>query len=657
MKSVINCVRWSVLSAALCGAYSAYGQAYLTGTLKEIVVTANGFSESAQTLPYGVSVITAKEIESSGAASVSEALMKVLGIPGRLDTSGANNYAVDLRGFGETAGSNQVVIVDGRRLNEQDQSGSNLSVISIDSVQRIEVIRGSAAVVFGEGATGGAIVITTKAGSGLSRHNAAVISASTGTFGLQEYRTSATLVAGGLSLDLYANERKSDGHRDNFASINNAAGATVQWSNDWLRLGAQSSRSMLRSGFPGSLTAVQYEADPHQTHTPLDYGQLKSEVNGLFVEANIANWQLGVDFGERSKNSMAFYDMGGGFSYSSSTKVSANNTNLRARNDTKGGSFSNTFTLGIDLSDWKYNNDDPSSGKSESTGLYLTDDITYPATGTRLSVGVRNESIRKSRDTAIAHVDDVQTAWQLGLTQTLGEGVHAYTRVGQSFRFANVDDINAMTPGSPLKAQTSRDVELGVRWHYATGRTELRWYRSDLNNEIGYDKTAIGPHSADPSFPFDGANINFDPTRREGLELEARHELTAAVALRLNAAARQARFVSGQYADKDVSLVPAHTMGLGLDWNVAAGHLVNLGVTWVSSQSPDFANKCTIPAYSTVDARYAFSQGPAELALGVSNLGDSKYYTQAYGCSAAGVTSAIYPEAGRAFTATAKLKF
>jgi iron complex outermembrane receptor protein len=125
----------------------------------------------------------------------------------------------------------------------------------------------------------------------------------------------------------------------------------------------------------------------------------------------------------------------------------------------------------------------------------------------------------------------------------------------------------------------------------------------------------------------------------------------------MNAAYRQARFVSGQYADSNVALVPAHTAGLGLDWNVAQGHQVNMGVTWVSSQSPDFANKCTMPAYSTVDARYAYTTGPAELALGVTNLGDAKYYTQAYGCTAAGVTTSIYPEAGRAFTVTAKLKF
>ena len=93
----------------------------------------------------------------------------MLGVPGRLDLYGGGDYALDLRGFGITADSNQVVVVDGIRINEADLGGTRLAGISIDSVERIEVIRGSGAVLYGEGATGGVIVITTKAGRGTAR--------------------------------------------------------------------------------------------------------------------------------------------------------------------------------------------------------------------------------------------------------------------------------------------------------------------------------------------------------------------------------------------------------------------------------------------------------------------------------------------------------
>ena len=49
-------------------------------------------------------------------------------------------------------------------------------------------------------------------------------------------------------------------------------------------------------------------------------------------------------------------------------------------------------------------------------------------------------------------------------------------------------------------------------------------------------------------------------------------------------------------------------------------------------------------------------QGSWAAAVGVSNLTDSKYYTQAFSCSA-GVVYSIYPEAGRAVTASLRLHF
>jgi iron complex outermembrane receptor protein len=63
-----------------------------------------------------------------------------------------------------------------------------------------------------------------------------------------------------------------------------------------------------------------------------------------------------------------------------------------------------------------------------------------------------------------------------------------------------------------------------------------------------------------------------------------------------------------------------------------------------------------MPAYTTADVRYAYEWKQAELSLGVTNLFDRKYYTQAFSC-VGGETSGIYPEAGRAFTAAVRLKF
>lgn len=669
MKNGISSARLSVLFVAVSAAFPSLAQtpaptpiptseqSPATPSLKPVVVSSSRFEETAKSLPYGVDVITAEEIRASGAASVSEAVMKLLGVAGRLDLSGGNNYALDLRGFGTTSDSNQVVVLDGRRLNEGDMSSANLSAIAIESVERIEVIRGAAgAVLYGEGATGGVIVITTKAGKGVQRHNAAAVSATAGSRGLRDLRASAALVAGGISIDVSGGDRRSDGHRDNFSSLSNDLAATVQWSNDWLRLGAQSARNLMQSGLPGGLTTAQYDANPSQSDPSVatsmtDKAAVKGENAGVFVDATLGDWQLGLDAGQRTKKYTSM-SWGSGYDYD----VNGTSANLRARHAQRGAVWANALVLGLDSNRWdrtiRQSAFTPAGtiAKTDANAWYLTDDLSYLPSGTRVSVGARTEALKKSEASSASALDERQNAWHLGLNQEIGAHGAVYARVGQSFRLANVDEFSATTPGVALQAQTSRDLELGTRWGRAGGQVDVRWYRSQLNNEIGYDPKGVGRFG-----PF-GANINFDPTQRQGVELEARHALTGALDLRLNAALRQARFTDGVYSGKDVALVAGKTAALGVDWRPLGGHLLGAGVTWVSSQYADFDNQCSIPAYSTVDARYAYTTGKVELAVGVKNLADTKYYTQAYACTA-GVTAGIYPEPGRAVAATVQVKF
>ena len=63
-----------------------------------------------------------------------------------------------------------------------------------------------------------------------------------------------------------------------------------------------------------------------------------------------------------------------------------------------------------------------------------------------------------------------------------------------------------------------------------------------------------------------------------------------------------------------------------------------------------------MPAYTTLDLGYRYQLRDIELGLSVANATDEKYYTLAYGCVVTSVTS-IYPEPGRTFTASARVKF
>jgi iron complex outermembrane receptor protein len=652
MKFAFSCARLSVLSFACVSAFSASAQTQTKGSLAEVVVTASRFAESADALAYGVSVISAKDIASSGASSVSEAVMKILGVRGTLDTTGGNNYALDLRGFGATASQNQVVIVDGRRLSEQDQSTAALGAIAVETIEKIEVIRGNAAVVYGEGATGGAIIVTTKAGLGADRKNSAQLGLSLGNYGLREVKSNAVVRADGLSLDVAGSDRVTDGHRENFSSVSNSLSATLQWSNDWLRLGLQSGRNMLHSGTPGGLSQADYDANAYQANAfyKAAFNQMKNENSGAFLEADAAGWQFGLDLGERTKkydNENPAFGAFGTYGYD----VKASSANARARYETTASTYKNALVLGLDNGDWKRVSSWSGQSDAASTAVYITDDVSLLGTGTRLAFGYRNEALRKTDAGSGSRMDDNQNAWHFGLTQTLAEGLNVYGRTGQSFRLANVDEFSYVLPGFPLKPQTSRDTEIGVRRSYANGRVELRWFRSDLNNEIGFDSAATIP-----GLPFPGANVNLDPTQHQGLEFELHHALQSTLSVRLQATIQQSRFVSGPYAGNDIALVPKQTVALGASWVPAAGHTVDLGVNWISEQKVDFQNQCAMPAYASMDVHYGYAVNALEFGLGVKNLADSKFYTLAVNC-AGNEPGGIYAEAGRQVLASMKLKF
>jgi len=129
---------------------------------QQLVVTASRVPQLPDALPFGVSVITAEDLEAVGAVTVNQALMTLLGVPGRQDFYGGGDYALDLRGFGTTSDSNMVVVVDGVRISEADLGGTRLAGIPVNAIDRIEVLRGSAAVLYGEGATAGVINIITR---------------------------------------------------------------------------------------------------------------------------------------------------------------------------------------------------------------------------------------------------------------------------------------------------------------------------------------------------------------------------------------------------------------------------------------------------------------------------------------------------------------
>ena len=164
------------------------------------------------------SIITSQDIARSPGTTLQDVLSREAGVQ-TWSTSGGKNGAgttVDLRGFGVTASSNTLFLLNGRRLNDIDLLGVDLSTIPRDSIEHIEITRGnSGAVLYGGGAVGGVINIITKTGVGLPP--TARVEGGSGSFNQREINGSAAASHGPFAVSAFANGVDSDGYRVNSA--------------------------------------------------------------------------------------------------------------------------------------------------------------------------------------------------------------------------------------------------------------------------------------------------------------------------------------------------------------------------------------------------------------------------------------------------------
>ena len=110
-------------------------------------------------------VITAEDIRRSGLASLPELLRMVPGLQvARIDGS---KYAISARGFNGRYANKLLVLVDGRSVYSPETAGVNWEAqdISLDEIERIEVIRGPGGTLWGANAVNGVINIRTKSAS------------------------------------------------------------------------------------------------------------------------------------------------------------------------------------------------------------------------------------------------------------------------------------------------------------------------------------------------------------------------------------------------------------------------------------------------------------------------------------------------------------
>jgi iron complex outermembrane receptor protein len=641
-----------------------------------VVVTATRFPENRLEAPIGMTVITAEQIAESTAKTLPELLERESGVVTR-DNTGSPDRQIDLRGFGITGDQNTLVLLDGQRLNENELVSVAWSAIPIESIERIEIMRGSGSVLYGGGATGGTINIITRAPRKAA--SSANFGASAGSYGTQEFRGGFVLAGEQLAFTLNANDYASDNYRlNNRNEQRNVEGELRRFdSSGYVAFKFGLDQQQLR--LPGARTAAQLESDPKGATTPDDYSDRDGARAALALSRDLDFAELAAELGYRDSTRTSFLKdyFSGAFNTYTETRRRVWSFTPRVKIPYEGLGNRHSLVLGIDADDWDYD-----SRKARSADALGDPDAHVLATqknaaiyaqhnsaigeNTKLTLGARQQRVTTTaNDTesfqayASGSKTSTPTAWEIGLRQKLAPDTAAYARVGQSFRIATFDEVYSQFGGQAidplvalLEPQTSRDREIGFEYRVRDLRVRGSAFWMDLKNEIYFYFPAF-------------SNINLPPTRRKGIELEVAGHATSTLSLFANASATQARFVEGNIPPSDVSgntipLVPRNAANAGSSWRLRADTLLTGTVRFVGRQYYDNDQTNTfslMPSYTTVDLKLShLAEGSVRLSATLNNILDRHYYS--YGIrNTTGTSFNAYPQAGRTILLSVDARF
>jgi iron complex outermembrane receptor protein len=646
-------------------------------TTPETVVTASRFRDPASDLPVNLTVITAEDIARSPATTLPDLLALQAGINARdLFGNGGANASVDLRGFGATASQNLMVLLDGRRISDIDLSGVEWGVIPLAAIDRIEIMRGSGSVLYGGGAVGGVINIITR--SPLAAQRALDVDVRAGNLDTQQAQLTGTVSGEHAGITLGGSYFHSGGYRENNENTTTAGYLDARWFDERNIVALKAGTDDLDLRLPGARRVDPaagidlLETDRRGTATPLDYATRTGYRATLDWEHQNERFDSTLGLGYRDKEQTSYFDFGGFPDYRETT-LRVFSLTPRVRVPLADGRVN--IVVGVDWYRWEYrlsksnaraNIDQPTNrveADQDNTAGYLQVNARVTNT-TSLTAGWRYEhqsidATDRFDPTAPGAAfgsgaspgkqNEDQQAWEVGLRQELSQSLAALAHVGRAYRFATVDEIYESSAAFTnefqfLHPQTSMSYDASLEYRTRSLSARVTAFQIDLDDEIFLDpfRTGVG-------------NTNLPPSRRRGVELEARWQALSTLALGAAYTYIDARFREGttdafgntvDLSGKHVPLVPAHHIAGQVTWDVLPRLQLNATVQWVSEQymENDMPNNGTkIPSYTTADLRADYRVGAWRFTAAVNNLFDEKYYTYAVRSSFTPTAYNAYP--------------
>jgi len=610
--------------------------------LPEVRVTAParlpGSPLPLSSVPATVDVVPGDQLRATGAVTLQEALTRLPGVT--LNDQQGNSWQMDLsfRGFRSTSvtGESQglSVFVDGVRINEPTVEEVNFDLLPLDDIERLEVIRGPAAV-FGRNTLGGVINIITR--RGVPPVYEIVPEVEGGSFGRQKYRLRLSGASAPLDYYLAGTFFREDGWRDVSASRVGRIFAKIGFKSGGTDATISYQRAENRIEQPGSLPLSDLQRDRTQNYTGGDFFKplmnlvtlsLRQEA-GTDLALSLTGFGRWLDAEQFNVNQLRANTR----SFMATT--SAGGT-VQLSHETTALGRANRLVAGVDYahhsSQMRAFEEEEGQQKLESLvrdnqnsiGVYLQDtfDIARNVlqTGDRLIVtaAVRWDWLRHDIDdrsppsdrpgaTGVSTFSRPNPA--IGFNYNLSRDWGIYFGYSEGFRAPAFLELtcagpSAICPGlqagvapdPPLNAVTARNYELGLRARPTSWLDgELALFRADVSDDI----FSVSPNGTTGLF-----FQNVGGTRRKGVEVSLASRPAAGLEARLSYTYTEATFrdnlelatprltvgcaaspcTQTVRAGNDLPLVPRHRLNASLDYRLASWLGAWLGASYVGPQ-------------------------------------------------------------------------
>jgi vitamin B12 transporter len=483
------------VALAILAGSAAAAHVVLGAELAPVVVSATTFPESLTSALPSVSVITRDELDASATPNLSTVLRQETGV--EITSYGGPGQAgnVFVRGF---SGPDVLVLVDGVPMNAQDASGNAyLSNLQTSQIERIEIIRGNVSAIYGSGAVGGVVLITTR---GAATTPAASVSASAGSRGSASGEINASTQVGKTSMQAgfsrYTTQgipsqdptqsglpNQSDGYRNNTANVSIrqelARGQSV---------GLRAYDSRGRFTYDNATAG----GDTHQQVTAID-----------------ANNHIGAIWTSHLSLAQQTTDSGFTGAYALSYRTRIGKLEWRNTVDLRSGWKA---TGGVDLEKQSISSSGAGGIPNDSRRANaLFAGVYGEIAGNELQVNVRRDAIGGFT---------AQNTGYIGWGRAVGAGFKLIASASTAFNAPPLGYLDYQTPGQfgtipnpNLKPEKAHSLEAGVQWVSGAQYLRATLFQTEASGQWAY--VTVDPVNDIGQFQ------NIDSARTRGLELSA----------------------------------------------------------------------------------------------------------------------------------------